>query len=232
MKTVENKNQKIWYNEDLLSADPRHCFSPDYWQLEDRIIGSAKGRGTTWFIQLHSLAGALRHYRRGGLFGKLVSDHYWFSGWKNTRSFQEFTILENLHAQGVHVPRPIAARAVKRTFCYQADLITEKVPHARDLVSILKEKPLSGLMYQKIGQEIRKMHDAGVNHTDLNIHNILVDEQDKIWIIDFDKCSIEKNERFKQGNLSRLKRSFEKEKMKWDIHWSMKDFDDLISAYY
>ncbi len=35
--------------------------------------------------------------------------------------------------------------------------------------------------------EVRKMHDAGVNHTDLNIHNILLDTTKRV-IIDFDKC--------------------------------------------
>lgn len=32
-----------------------------------------------------------------------------------------------------------------------------------------------------------KMHIASVNHTDLNIHNILIDDQGKVWAIDFDK---------------------------------------------
>lgn len=55
------------------------------------------------------------------------------------------------------------------------------------------------------------MHDLGINHTDLNIHNILMDEQEKFWIIDFDKCFQQSGESWKQGNLERLKRSFEKE---------------------
>lgn len=119
----------------------------------------------------------------------------------------------------MNVPRPIAARAVKRTFCYQADLLSEKIPNARDLVSILQERPLPTEIYEKIGLEIRKMHDVQVNHTDLNIHNILIDDQEKVWIIDFDKCCQQQGESWKKENLDRLKRSFEKEVRKRGIHW-------------
>lgn len=144
---------------------------------------------------------ALRHYRRGGLFGKLVKDNYWFSGWEQTRCAQEFQLLLTLINADVHVPRPIAARAVKSGLTYQADLLSERIPNARDLVSILQEKPLPEGMYQKIGQEIAKMHNAGVNHTDLNIHNILIDDKDKVWIIDFDKCRKQEHGDWKKQNL-------------------------------
>lgn len=56
------------------------------------MLGSAQGRGTTWFVQTEQLPAALRHYRRGGLFGKLIKDHYWFSQWHNTRSCEEFQL--------------------------------------------------------------------------------------------------------------------------------------------
>lgn len=231
METLKKENQTIWYDEHLLAENPLHCCSPEFWQQAGKVIGSATGRGTTWFVQAEKVEAALRHYKRGGLFGKLVSDHYLFSGWQKTRSFQEFELLNTLIEAGVNVPRPIAARAVKRTFCYQADLLSEKIPNARDLVSILQERPLSTEMYEKIGREILKMHDAQVNHTDLNIHNILIDKQDRVWIIDFDKCYQQGGNSWKQGNLERLKRSFEKEVGRRGIHWSQSDFLILFSTY-
>ncbi|NMT18934.1 3-deoxy-D-manno-octulosonic acid kinase, partial [Vibrio parahaemolyticus] len=84
-------------------------------------VGQAQGRGTTWFIRLDYRDAALRHYLRGGLFGRLIRDHYLFLGWERTRGVQELLVLNHLHRHGVNVPRPIAARAVKRLFCYQAD---------------------------------------------------------------------------------------------------------------
>ena len=224
-------NQRIWYDESLLSVPPEACFDILFWQDRDRVVGSAQGRGTTWFIQLKGLQGALRHYRRGGLFGKLVKDHYLFSGWENTRSYQEFQLLKMLAEAGVHVPRPIAARARKGLFSYQADLLSEKVPDARDLVAILEAGSVSEDVYRRIGREIRKMHNTQVNHTDLNIHNLLLDNQGKVWIIDFDKCYEQPGSSWKQTNLDRLLRSFRKEKSKRNIHWEEQDFQSLLAGY-
>ena len=227
MKTTQLDNQTIWYDDALLKEDPKQVFDAEFWQSAGKVIGSAQGRGTTWFVQTETIEAALRHYRRGGLFGKLVEDSYLFSSWEKTRSYQEFQLLNTLIEAGVNVPRPIAARTVKSGVTYKADLLSEKIPNARDLVSILMEKPLPAEMYQKIGHEIRKMHDAQVNHTDLNIHNILIDEQDKVWFIDFDKCYQQSGNAWKQSNLERLKRSFEKEVGKRGIHWKLDDLQHL-----
>ncbi|WP_299685872.1 3-deoxy-D-manno-octulosonic acid kinase [uncultured Vibrio sp.] len=220
MQTLNFDNQVIWFEESLISQQQAKCaFDAEYWQQKNRIIGSATGRGTTWFIELESMQAALRHYRRGGLFGQLIKDSYIYTGDKKTRSYQEFELLKLLKRSGVNVPRPIAARVMKSGLSYKADLLSEKIPNARDLVAILMERPLSKAMYQKIGSEIHKMHAAQVNHTDLNIHNILVDDNDNIWIIDFDKCFQQQGDNWKQGNWQRLKRSFEKERTKRNIHW-------------
>ncbi|BCN22988.1 3-deoxy-D-manno-octulosonic acid kinase [Vibrio alfacsensis] len=241
IKIYQADNSVIWFDDELISDPTLAIFDANYWQSQNRVVGSAKGRGTTWFVQLESMQvesmqidgmqAALRHYRRGGLFGKLVNDHYWFAGWEQTRSAQEFRLLQRLIDAGVNVPRPIAARAVKSGLTYQADLLSERIPNARDLVSILQEKPLPSAMYQKIGQEIAKMHQANVNHTDLNIHNILIDAQGKVWIIDFDKCRQETSGDWKKHNLDRLERSFLKELQKRKIHWCEKDFVSLKGAY-
>ncbi|MFN1532457.1 MULTISPECIES: 3-deoxy-D-manno-octulosonic acid kinase [Vibrio harveyi group] len=227
IKTSQQGNCAIWFDDEIISDPTLPLFDAGYWQEQGKILGSASGRGTTWFVQLDSMQAALRHYRRGGLFGKLVKDQYWFSGWEQTRSAQELNLLQILIDAGVNVPRPIAGRSVKTGLTYQADLLSERIPNARDLVSILQEKPLPEVMYQKIGQEIAKMHKANVNHTDLNIHNILIDDQDKVWIIDFDKCCQQSDGDWKQSNLDRLKRSFLKEKKKHQIHWHESDFELL-----
>ncbi|MEZ9761372.1 3-deoxy-D-manno-octulosonic acid kinase [Vibrio splendidus] len=229
METLSSNNQVIWFDESLISPQMvKQAFKVEYWQQQNKIIGSATGRGTTWFVELPSMQAALRHYRRGGLFGKLVEDSYIYIGDENTRSYQEFELLNRLKEFGVNVPRPIAARVVKNGFIYTADLLSEKVPNARDLVTILQESALPKEMYQKIGLEVRKMHAAQVNHTDLNIHNILIDEQGKVWIIDFDKCFQKQGESWKQDNWNRLLRSFKKEQIKRNIHWSIDEFNHMF----
>ncbi|WP_217518957.1 3-deoxy-D-manno-octulosonic acid kinase [Vibrio metschnikovii] len=231
IKQCSLKQQMIWYDDQWVSEPLHHLFDTDYWQAEQKIIGSAKGRGTTWFVAMQHIEAALRHYRRGGLFSKVVSDQYWFQGWHKTRSYAEFHLLAHLRQQGVNVPRPIAARAVKRGLVYQADLLSEKIPNARDLVAILQENPLDERHYFLIGQQIAKLHRAQVNHTDLNIHNILIDDQDKVWIIDFDKCYQQPGAKWKEANLQRLLRSFHKEQQRFGIHWQTQQWQSLLAGY-
>lgn len=231
MKSLITKNQAYWFDEALLKEPVEAVFDADYWQQTGKVIGSAVGRGTTWFVQTSTIVAALRHYRRGGLFGKLVADSYWFTGWEKTRCYQELQLLNTLREVGVNVPRPIAARAVRHGLTYHADLLSEKIANARDLVAILAEAPLSAEMYQRIGKEIRKMHNAQINHTDLNIHNILIDDQQQVWIIDFDKCYQQPGDDWKKGNLDRLKRSFVKEVGKRGISWQQSDWQPMVEGY-
>ena len=135
MQHLTLPQSQVWFDEQLLTEDPRLCFEPDFWQQQNAVIGSAQGRGTTWFVRGEKADMALRHYRRGGLFGKLVADAYWFTGWQHTRSYQEFMLLQKLAQGGVNVPRPVAARAIKSGLTYQADILVEKVADAQDLVA-------------------------------------------------------------------------------------------------
>ena len=228
MKTLTSDKQIIWFDEALISeVDVSNAFDIAFWQQQNKVVGSAQGRGTTWFVQLEMIQAAWRHYRRGGFFGKLIADSYLFQSWQKTRCFQEWQLLALMREQGIQVPRPIAARAVKSGISYRADLLSEKIPNAQDLVSILEKQPLDAVMYRKIGDEIRKMHQAQVNHTDLNIHNILIDDKEQVWLIDFDKCYQQSGDNWKQGNWDRLKRSFEKELKKRQIYWSAAEFELL-----
>lgn len=228
---THSANEMIWYDEQRLSEPVECLFDLNYWQQQNAIVGSAQGRGTTWFIATAQGEAALRHYRRGGLFSKLVKDQYWFSGWENTRSYQEFQLLAHLKQCGVNVPAPLAARAVKCGLFYRADLLSEKIAQSQDLVSLLQHNALTQADYQRIGQQIRAMHQAQVNHSDLNIHNILLDEQQRVWIIDFDKCTQQTGDHWKDSNLARLRRSFEKEQKKRAIHWQASDFEALLLGY-
>ncbi|EOX1305336.1 3-deoxy-D-manno-octulosonic acid kinase [Vibrio cholerae] len=230
IQQFQQDNQMIWFDDQLVKTPSALLFDVEYWKEEQKIIGSAKGRGTTWFVSLPHIQAALRHYRRGGLLGKVISDQYLFTGWEQTRCAQELKLLNTLIQAGVNVPRPIAARAVKSGLAYQADLLSERIPNAQDLVSILQAAPLPKQMYCKIGMEIDKMHAAQVNHTDLNIHNILIDDQQKVWLIDFDKCYQQSGEGWKKNNWDRLKRSFKKEISKRAIHFSMDEFDKYFLA--
>ena len=114
-------------------------FTCKNFKKSDRLLGFAKGRGITWFLNTQAELGVnsvLRHYRRGGLFGKVIKDSYLFRGIEHTRAFQEFSLLEKMCAWRLPVPRPIAIQIEKRFCCYRADIIIEKVENTRDLSQI------------------------------------------------------------------------------------------------
>ena len=235
MLEIQDKNCFYLFNFDAPKAEQVRFFSPEFWQAEQRILGSAKGRGTTWFIRSQDLFGvntALRHYYRGGLYGKLNRDRYLFSNLETTRSFAEFRLLQQLHKAGLKVPKPIAAKVEKTGLgCYRADILTEKVENAQDLTALLQQQTLPQACWQQIGLMIRQMHNLGICHTDLNAHNILIDSQQQVWLIDFDKCGQKSGDSWKADNLARLKRSFLKEVERMGIGFNAENWEWLCAGY-
>lgn len=220
-----------FFATDLLAEKPQEAFDLNFWRSANRIIGSAAGRGTTWFVEGKKRPMALRLYKRGGIIGKFNDSRYLFLGIKRSRAYLELELLKYLKEAKVNVPTPIAAKIQVTGLSYQAMLLTEKIAQAQDLAHRLKTAPLSRQNCYAIGQMIQKMHQAGVNHTDLNIRNILLDDKDNVWLIDFDKCYQASGERWQQSNIDRLKRSFAKEKTKHPIHWDETHWQALLDGY-
>ena len=231
MELLIEGNAHIWFDPAFLTEDVAQSFSPSFWQEKNAVTGSAQGRGTTWFVQTPTGSVALRHYCRGGLIGKWIKETYFFTGWEGTRSYKEFVLLRYLREKGVSVPRPIGARVVRQFFLYKADLLIEKIEGASDLLDVLRSGPLTMRQYQQIGKLIRKLHDVGVCHSDLNIHNIMLDDKGEFWLIDFDKSGLRSGKGWKKANLERLHRSFRKEKKQCDIFWREMDWHSILRGY-
>lgn len=213
-------------------------FRPEFWQQQGRILGSAKGRGTTWFVKSDDLVGvncALRHYYRGGLWGKIVKDRYHFSSLDNCRSFAELRLLDQLYQAGLPVPKPIMAKVERVWGGYCGDLLSEKIENAQDLTALLQQTSLTNEQWQQIGQLIRRLHDVQICHTDLNAHNILAQQSNeglKFYLIDFDKCGEKSGDSWKPQNLQRLKRSFLKEEKRMGIRFSEENWKALLEGYH
>ncbi|WP_341501861.1 3-deoxy-D-manno-octulosonic acid kinase [Gallaecimonas sp. GXIMD4217] len=233
------KAQPLWsqrhfflHDPDLLPAIGRDCFHYDYWQRRDAVTGHAFGRGTTFFLHHQGHDWVLRHYRRGGLVGKLINDSYLYLGLEKTRPVAEFKLLQYMVELGLPVPRPVAAHISRHGLWYRGDIIIERIPSARDLVAWLGEGPLGADDYKAVGRLIRRFHGAGIYHADLNSHNILRNEQGQLWLIDFDRGQRRPAGVWKEDNLARLKRSFEKEKGRLaHFHWQPDDWQALMAGY-
>lgn len=227
------------FNADLVPA-AQHAFIQSLLDCKnftqsDRLLGFSKGRGITWFLSTEQEIGVdsvLRHYYRGGLFGKLVKDRYLFTTLAQTRAAQEFNLLKQMRDWGLPVPRPIAFKISRSLFSYQADILLEKIANTQDLSQFLQQQPLDNAEYQTIGTLIRQLHDKQVHHADLNIHNILREKSSgKFWLIDFDKCRIQQGEEWKQANLDRLLRSFRKEQTRLAIQFNDENWQALLMGY-
>ena len=61
-----------------------------------------------------------------------------------------------------------------------------------------------------IGRCIRRFHDYGLCHADLNAHNILLRGDREVFLIDFDRCARRQPGMWRDANLARLRRSLDK----------------------
>ena len=222
----------ILYDPMRLAAIAPEHFSPAWWKQNGGLHGGAPGRGTTVLVGDGRIELALRHYRRGGLIGKLVSDCYLWAGLERSRPWREFRLLAVLFEQGLPVPRPVAARCVRVGLCYRADLITERLPGC-PLAEHLSNGPLSATTWRAVGACIARFHRAGVYHADLNARNILLDEAGLVSLLDFDQGDIRRQAGRWQGqNLGRLLRSLEKfRRRQAGFAFSAADWQELLNGY-
>ena len=108
-----------------------------------------------------------------------------------------------------------------------------RIPNARTLMHILMTEELTEGYWIAVGSVIRRFHEKGIYHADLNANNILIDEGGRCFLIDFDKCKIKKiNLKWQKENLLRLKRSLNKiTKNEEDFHFSELNWRSLLRGY-
>jgi len=199
------------YDASRVGQPEPELFSPAHWQAHGALEAVPGGRGTVAFVRARPDEGwVLRHYRRGGLVARLIDDAYLFTGAERTRSFREWRLLRQLRQWQLPVPLPVAASYRRRGPFYRADLITAELPTRRTLAMALRDAPLPGEAWQAIGRSIARLHARGVQHADLNAHNLLLDDQHSVYVIDFDRGRMRARGDWEQAVLARLQRSLAK----------------------
>ncbi len=193
-------------------ADEAHAgwFGPAFWGQDARPVDSG-GRGSAWFVRHGEEHWVLRHYSRGGLVARISRRTYGFTGAENTRSVAEFRLLNHMFEAGLPVPRPVAAwYQLKTPVTYQAAILVCCIPEAMPFAAYLGQG--CPRIWRDVGQLIRRFHEAGVDHADLNCHNILVTSSG-LYLIDFDKGKLREpgvSESWAKSNLERFWRSVRK----------------------
>ncbi|MCD9033280.1 3-deoxy-D-manno-octulosonic acid kinase [Luteimonas sp. Y-2-2-4F] len=207
-------------------------FEPGHWGERARAVASG-GRGGAWFVRGPFGEAVLRHYLRGGLAARVSRDRYVWRGADRTRSFAEFRLTRDLHREDLPVPEPIAARYTRRGATYRAAILVRRIDGVRTFAELAAGAG-GGAPWEETGRLIARFHRAGLDHADLNAHNILFDAggAGRGWLIDFDRARRRLPETGWRGrNLARLERSLLKlrgERAEADVR---ADFARLRAAY-
>ena len=222
----------VLYDADAMPQPRAALFDPDHWQAQGWLVGNAPGRGAVAFVRSGSETWALRRYYRGGMVGRWIKQAYLWLGLERTRVWREFKLTAHLHRLGLPVPVPVAAYVSRQGLRYGASLITVRIEDAQPLADYLVAQPLSLAQWSELGATLRRFHEAGVRHDDINARNILRDAKGRFYLIDFDKAQLLPPGRWQKQNLARFKRSLEKFKTNTPgFHFEIKDWTALLSGY-
>jgi 3-deoxy-D-manno-octulosonic acid kinase len=206
-RIVASAGGAMVFNAALAETPTDDWFDPAWWTAQGRQRGGRGGRGGVAFLDTPDGACVLRHYRRGGWMTPLLGDRYVWNGRSRSRGFAEFSLLAELSRRGLPVPEPVAARYRRRGVYYTADLITRTIENAQTVTELIAAQRFDASLAGRVGALVARFHAAGVDHADLNTHNILLAD-DVLWLIDFDRGEIRlTGTAWKLSNLARLKRS-------------------------
>ncbi|MGQ4659772.1 3-deoxy-D-manno-octulosonic acid kinase [Lysobacter sp. F6437] len=210
-------------------ADPE-WFSPAYWDGKARPVESG-GRGGAWFVDAPFGQSVLRRYLRGGLVARFNRDRYLWRGADDTRSFAEFRLTRAVAEKGVPVPRPIAACYRREGLYYRAAILIERLPDVRTLADRAMVAG-DGAPWEEAGRLVARAHRAGLDHADLNAHNLLFDTTGQGWVIDLDRGRMHiPATGWRERNLKRLKRSLLKLRGDRPVEAVERDFARLRDTY-
>lgn len=214
-RVYQKKSFAIAYDASIVENPGVELFSAGYWESRQSLAGEAMGRGSAWFIDAPFGPVVLRQYLRGGWVAKISHQNYLFTTVARSRPFREFDVLAALYEQGLPVPRPVAALCEYHGLTSTGAIMTGRIPGAHTLVQFFPgnddgDEPGSAL-WSDVGRCIRKFHDAGLWHADLNARNILLDDERQAYLIDFDRARLTPGQPVDgKRNLERLKRSLDK----------------------
>jgi len=235
-ETVEKTARgEILYDRQVINQITEDQFVASNWLHSEPVSGrlGSGGRGNTMFIGNIPRQFVLRHYRRGGLVGKLSNDKYVWTGAELSRPFREWRMLAKMSDNGLRVPRPAAARYVRSGPFYTADLITVRVPNVHALSTWIHERAGGEEFWSELGTAIYEFHSHGVYHADMNAYNLQIDNAGKLWMLDFDKGKLLPAGSWQQETLSRLHRSLQKlKKLDPNLHYDEQCWDFLLQGYF
>lgn len=207
-----------WLASELVpGADRAQLRDPE--ALARRAEARAAGRGQTLRVPLSDdpacrERGMLRRYLHGGLLGRVTG-----ASFLGSRSKDEVRVLQELRRRGAPCPEPLAAyqRQILGPF-RELYLLTREIPGARAAPEVFRSLPRDQVrrrrqLLRQLARAVRRFHDAGGIHPDLNARNLVLDDRDGAWVLDLDRGAVATraaDHRVRRANLRRLARSWRK----------------------
>jgi 3-deoxy-D-manno-octulosonic acid kinase len=150
------------------------------------------GRGPAFGVTLGPAPAVVRHARHGGLLAPLLGDLFVGA----TRFHHEAALSRRLAEGGVRTPAVLAGVRYRAGPAHRADVATAAV-EGRDLFELFfGDAPPTGAeraaVLDATGRLVRRLHDAGFVHPDLQLRNVLVagsaSPAAEAWLLDVDTC--------------------------------------------
>jgi 3-deoxy-D-manno-octulosonic acid kinase len=167
------------------------------------------GRGGTARFETDQGPVVVRRGLRGGAMRWLGDRHFGF----RPRPLCELPLLQRARRRGLPVPEPLAA-VVERRFplVYRGLLVMAELSGGETLWERMRRAP-SPALFDALGRELRRLHDEGLFHPDLNLNNILVlpaAGEPRFAFVDLDRARLGASplpERCRRRSLRRVRRS-------------------------
>jgi len=197
-----------------------------------------RGRGAAPSVALRrDVSVILRRYQHGGVFGG-------FTGMLHlgpSRALKELHVTARAEASGAPVPHVICLALWPAAGPFWSALIgTREERGARDLLEVLvasEDARARRALLCEVGAAVRRLHDAGVEHRDLQLRNILVVEENgkrRIVVIDLDRAVYHSSgrlaSRLRARSLGRLTRSAVKNGL-WRERIGQRELAAFVGAY-
>ena len=187
--------------------------------------GVLGGRAAISKIQLKDIGPAVvKSYTRGGVIRHFNRQTY--VKFSRYRCQSEYELLLFLNQLGISVPQPIAFGYQGNIF-YHAWLITHEILNSCTLAEFSKTNPerIRPIM-NELTRQLDILIENQIHHVDLHPGNVLVDNQDNLYIIDFDKARTtpQNRQKLKKKYLHRWQRAV----LKYQLPAELNLIEDLL----
>lgn len=162
----------------------------------------------------------VKHYFRGGLLYNVNRRTYLKTG--RPRNVEEFETIGLVRSAGVTTPEPVAyAYRTKGYILYHAWLVSKEIPASLTFAKLCRRDPcLAERLLSEICGQVKLLIKNGIMHVDLHPGNVLVDQGQRVYLIDFDRAKkgIKNKKRLAEHYLNRWRRAVSKHGLPGFMH--------------